>query len=362
MTPAIARRFLIQALGIAALLLSSIAAFNHRVDPFLQYRAPSGEARYQRQFQRYIAPGIAKHSQYDFIITGSSLMENYGLAEAGRRCNARAVNLVLAAMSAWEQRQILQTALAAQRVKRVVMSVDFNSFAAPIDASLPDIPDPLPLHLYDTARWNDYRYLLNGSVTLHSIALATGTPKGRYVTNPDRAWNWMQEVSFSAARALKDIDPTHINKRFKQGPRTLTHMQANFEANFIPLFEKHQDTQFNLVFPPYSIMVWADFAQRQQLEISLAFKRYVFSRIKGLSNVRVFDMQSDAAITHDFNRYSDIYHFDPETNLKLLDAACADESPYRVTPQSQHAFETALRAQIGAFDPAAAVASVHLTH
>jgi hypothetical protein len=266
-------------------------------------------------------------------------------------------------MSAWEQRQVLQTALAAQRakgagnVKRVVMSLDFNSFAAPIDASLPDIPDPLPVYLYDQAPWNDFRYLLNGSVTFHSLAQALRAPKGNYATDPDRAWNWMHEVSFSASRALKDIDPAHINKRFKQGPRTLAHMQASFEANFAQVFEAHPDTQFNLVFAPYSIMVWADFAQRGQLDVSLAFKRHVFWRTRSLPNVRVFDLQSEAKITHDFDRYSDIYHFDPATNLTLLEAACANESPYRVTPQTLETFESEIRAQTRRFDPVAAVSA-----
>ncbi|MBL8521493.1 MAG: hypothetical protein JNK75_12620 [Betaproteobacteria bacterium] len=356
-------RFLWIAAAMALLPLAGVAAFNYRIDPFQQYRAPAaGQARYVRALQRYIAPGIAKHAAYDVVISGSSIMENYSLAEAGARCGGRAVNLALAAMSAYEQRRILEVALRSQPVRRVVMSIDFNSFAAPLDGSLPDISAPLPEYLYDEARWNDFRYLLNGSVTMHALAIARGAPKGSFGTDPDRAWNWVHEVSFSAARALKDIDPAHINRRFRQGPRTLAHMQASFEANYAALMGAHPDTEFNLVFPPYSIMVWADFAQRKQLEVSLAFKRHVLERTRAMPNVRWFDLQSEAAITHRFDRYSDIYHFDPAVNLALLDAACGNDARYRLTPDSLPGFEAALRAQLAAFDPAAAVTAARAAH
>jgi hypothetical protein len=332
---------------ITVLLLGAVARFNYKVDPFMRYRfAEPDQARFMRVYQRHIVPGLARHVEYDFVITGSSIMENYSLAEVNRTCGVRANNLAIAAMSAYEQRRILEVAFAARRPKRVVLALDFNSFAPPPDAGSPDVPEPFPDFMYATPGWRDARYLLSASVTAQSFAIVQGKPGARHNTNFDRAWNWIHEVEFSKRRTMQHIDPSDINRRFRQPARKLDSMLQSFEINIARLIEAHPGTEFNLVFPPYSIVVWADFAQRGQDRVSIEFKRRVFERLKALSNVRIFDFQWDESITHDLNRYSDIYHFDPLVNQLIIEAVCGDGSRYAVNAESVKRFESALRDQI----------------
>ncbi len=349
--PARAARFILTTLLMLLLLLGGVAAFNYFVDPFQHFRlAPREQARFPRVLQRYINPGLARNADYDFVITGSSLMENYDLAEVAKICKARPVNLATSAMAAYEQGKILELALRHRKPKAVVMSLDFNSFAAAIDGSLPEITEPLPLYLYNDNPLDDYSYLLAGPVAMRSLAIVRGVPVGRYSTDPDRAWSWDHEVEFSQARALRGIDPDHINRNFHQGPRTIEHMRASFEANIVPLIEHNPDTRFTLVFPPYSIVVWADFVQRGQLDVSLAFKRYVVHRLAALPNVRLLDYQWDSAITHNLDLYADIYHFSPAINLQILAAACDGNPRHQLDREPAERFESALRAQAIAFD------------
>ena len=339
-------KFIVCTLAFSALMLAAVAVLNWRIDPFQQYRlAAADQTRFPRALQRYINPGLAKNADYNFVITGSSLMENFHLSEVDQRCGVKSVNLATSAMAAFEQRKILEVALRHRAPTRVVMSLDFNSFAPPVDASLPDIPDPLPLYLYDDNVFNDFRYLLNGSVSMRSMSILRGARIGNYSTDANRAWSWEHEVAFSRDRALKDIDPVNINRRYQQGPRTIERMRASFEANIAALIEQYPGTEFNIVFPPYSIVVWADFAQRRQLEVSLAFKRHVFERIGARRNVRIFDMQWDGDITQNLDLYTDIYHFNPTINRQLLSAACHNDARYRVTAESLDTFEMSLRKQ-----------------
>lgn len=338
--------FIVAVLVLAGAALAAIALLNWHVDPFQQYRlAAADQARFPRALQRYVNPGLAKNADYDFVISGSSLMENYDLPEVNRVCRAQSINLATSAISAFEERKIVETALRHRAPSRVVMTLDFNSFAPPDDASLPEITDPLPLYLYDDSRINDFRYLISGPVTMRSLAILHGKRIGNYSTNFNNAWGWEHEVSFSRARMLKDIDPANINRRFKQGPRTLERMRDSFDANIVRLIEEHPDTTFNLVFPPYSIVVWADFVQRDQLEVSLAFKEYVFKRLQTLSNARIFDMQWDEAITHNLDLYADIYHFNPAINRQMLASVCTNDMHYRVTEKSLGEFDARLREQ-----------------
>ncbi|HEX4857740.1 MAG TPA: hypothetical protein VFV17_01900 [Usitatibacteraceae bacterium] len=353
-----AQRFLAICAATASTLLAAVGALNHRVDPFQQYRlAAPGAAYFPRTLQRHINPGLAKNADYQFVISGSSMMENYDLAEVGRRCGLKAINLATSAISAHEQRAILEVALRHRKPRKVLMTLDFNSFAAPIDGSLPEITEPLPVHLYDDNPLNDYRYLLSGPVAMRSLAILAGRPErgANISTRFDAAWSWVHEAQFARERAVRGLDPADLNRNYRQGPRTFEHMRASFETNIVPLLEANPDTEFNLVYPPYSILVWADFVQRQQLDLTLAFKAWVFSRVGALPNVRVFDLQAERAITHDLDRYNDMYHFDPAVNLLLIDAACGGDPRYRVSANSR--FDDELAQQARQADPAALIAA-----
>jgi hypothetical protein len=352
--------FIISTLALTLALLGAVALLNYRVDPFQHFRlAPATEARFPRALQRYINPGLARNAQYDYVITGSSLMENYDLAEVAQLCDAKPVNLATSAMSAFEQRKVIEVALRHRAPRRVVMTLDFNSFAPPIDASLPEISEPLPLYLYDDNPWNDFPYLLGGTVAMRSLSILAGVPVGRYSTDPNRAWAWDHEVVFSRTRAVYDIDPADINLRFRQGLRNLDHMKASFEANIVPSILANPETKFTLVFPPYSIVVWADFAQRNQLDISLAFKSHVLGRLIAFQNVQILDFQWDAAITHNLDLYTDIYHFSPAINRQILASACKGDPSHLLTPQSLTRFEQALRNQVRKLEIKALIPPAH---
>lgn len=78
-------RFIFFVILGTALLLGLAAWFNFMVDPFQQYRLAKPEhVRFPRALQRYINPGLAKNADYDFVITGSSMMENYDCWKWGK--------------------------------------------------------------------------------------------------------------------------------------------------------------------------------------------------------------------------------------------------------------------------------------
>lgn len=338
-------RFLWLTLGLSTILLVTVAAFTAWHDPFQQYRlAAAGQAQFPRQLQRYINPGLAKNADYEFVIAGSSLMENFSLREVNQRCGTKSINLATSAISAFEQRKLLETALTHKKVRRVLVTLDFNSFAVAPDKSLPEITDPLPTYLYDRNPFNDVHYLLNAGVVRRILA------RGPARSESDSAWRWDQDTSFGRNKALTGIDPTNINKNFKQGSRTLPTMLASFEVNVLPLVRAHPETEFHFVFPPYSIVVWADFAQRKQVEVSLDFKRAVAERLAAFPHVRVHDMQWDARITHNLDLYSDIYHFHPSVNQHLLSLVCGGDNQYLMTAATTPMFMTRLQEQVRTLD------------
>src|SRR5439155_4469911 len=144
-------------------------------------------------------------------------------------------------------------------------------------------------------------------------------------------------------------DPDNLNKAYAQPSRSLEGMAASFDANVLPLLRAHPETHFDLIWPPYSILVWADFVQRGQLDLSLAFKRRVFEETRALANVSVVDFQPIAEITHDLDLYADLYHYAPQINETIVRVTCAGGE--RVSAANLDAGIESLRRQALAADP-----------
>ena len=345
-----ARRWFLCVLGVAAALLAAVAAVNAWVDPFQQYRlAQAYPPRFYTSFHRYIAPGLAKHAQYDTLLSGSSIVENTRNSAIGRACGGTGLNVAMPALTASEQALIVATALAARPLARVILILDFNAFSGAPDQRNP-LAGPLPAYFYDRNPANDFPYVLSWGVLVRSWRIVRGDASERFRTDSDAPWWWADEKRFSRDEVVRRLDPRDLNAQFQQPPRDLAGMQASFARNLLPLLRAHPATQFDLVWPPYSIVVWADFVQRRQLDVSLDFKRWVFATTSDLPNVRVIDLQGVAEITHDLDRYTDLYHFAPSVNEWLVAEACGDR--YRVGAENVDALERELRRQALAFDPA----------
>ena len=347
-------RFIRNSILGAFALLAIVGAINYRIDPFQQYRIPSGYApRFYFAFQRYENPGIARHYDFDRAIVGSSFMENISGSEVDRAFGSgKTFNLSFSALTAYDARKLLESVLARGRVKEVVYNVDFNSFSG--DPHRTGFPDPLPLYLYDQRLWNDYPYLLSIATLRRSIDIMLGHRDPGYREDADRPWYWADGVEFSAKLVAEGLDVRDLNKRFKQPQRTMDGMMKSFDENLLPLVRDHPETRFIFIWPPYSILVWADFRQRGQVDLSLEFKRRFVEILARYPNVRIHDFQERADWITNFAEYRDIYHFSPRISSALVSEVGADHE--RLTPQNVDERNGKLREMALAADPGRIVA------
>ena len=344
------RAWLIGVLAGIVALASLIGAFNALVDPFQHYRVARAP-RFYTLHHRYINPGIAKHAAYDTVVSGSSIMENTRTDVVAAACGGVAVNLAMPAMSAAEQRLMLATALRARPVRRVIAVLDFNEFAGAPDARQ-DVAGPLPRYLYDDNPFNDLPYLLSFDILRKSWDIVAGATREEFRSDAAAPWYWAQRKRFGRTEVLSGLNLRDLNARYQQPIRTFEGMRASFEQNLLPLVQASPGTEFDFVWPPYSILVWMDFAQRDQLEVTLAFKRYVHEALKPYTNAKIIDLQAEERVTHDLDRYTDLYHFAPDVNDWLVRQACAGGGPNAAGVAET---EQRLRAQIARLQPPGAL-------
>ena len=338
------RRWCAIALGAAGVCLAVVAAVNAAVDPFQQYRLATPYApRFYHLHHRYINPGIAKHAVYETALIGSSIMESTPNSAIARACGGPAVNLSMPAISAAEMQTLLGTVLRSRHPRRVILVLDFNAFAGAPDARQ-DSAGPLPRYLYDRNPFNDLPYLLSGTVLRKSLSIVLGRRDEAFRTDPDAPWYWADRMRFGRAEVLRGLDLADLNARYRQPPRTLAGMRASFERNILPVVRDHPATEFDLVWPPYSMLVWIDFAQRNQLDVTLGFKRYVVEAVARLANVRIVDLQEHDEVVADLDRYMDLYHFAPQVNRWLVERTCAGDD--LVDAANVASYERALRERL----------------
>jgi hypothetical protein len=264
----------------------------------------------------------------------------------------RTVNLATSAQTAYDAGELLRVALATGKPKQVIMNLDYNAFSGAPDRS--GFTEPFPTYLYDDRLWNDIPYLLGVETTRKSLETLAGLHWSRFNTDPQRMWYWGWEHQFFAAKAVQGLDPANLNARFHQPARTLEGMQASFEANLAALIERHRDVRFTFVYAPYSILVWSDFRQRGQVEVTLAFRDWLFERTRPDPNVEFFDFQAEPALVMDLDYFTDIYHFSPKVSKAMVEAIA--EGRYRLTRETLARNDAWLRKAAMDTDPAAVIA------
>jgi hypothetical protein len=317
-------------LSLLSLVLVGLTVFT--VDPLQHYR----RATLYRPLwgnERYYDPGFVRHYDYDCVIIGSSMVQNFIPSEVSKKLSMKVLLAPLNGGTAYEECVLLSTALRTGKVKAVIWGLDMSSFDGGV-RRLWHGAGNMPFYLYDDNPFNDYHYLLNIDVLLKDCANALAANLPRRRTNRaldiDSAHFWGNKFRFSREAALKSWRKPEREHRalvVTSKPR-LDSMVSSFETNVIPLAERNPGVKYYFFYPPYSILFWIS-DDVSMLGTHLEFKRYVFKRTRGLQNVKVFDFQDVADITLNLDNYRDWDHHTPDVNKFIIDAISKDE--YLVT-------------------------------
>lgn len=339
-----ARRFLLVAAG--SLLL--VALLNVVVDPLQQYRQASFYTPVYKS-SRYLNPGLAKTHKFDTVVLGTSMIENCRPSYMDQVLGGKSIKLPLSGGTAYEEAQTLQVVLRRPEVTRVIIGVDLFSFKGD-PQKLAHGPGSLPLYLYDNNLLNDVQYLLSLDTLDYYRYLFRNNFSNRKRKDPttyDDYEYWAKRALFGEEIVWEQWQKGRFNTDFNARDFEFATLKTSFDYNLLPLFQQTPHVTFELFFPPYSPLAWIDTANKGALNDALAFKQYLVSAVQTLDNVKVFDFQDVAEITHNLDNYKDVSHYRPEINDAIIDAIGADLFRVDVTTIDQHIQQ--LMTQLDAF-------------
>lgn len=288
------------------------------IDPFMHYHGGIEGLEYPLLDERYQNDGIARHYEYDSIITGTSMCQNFKTSEFEALWGGKTIKITNSGASYHETGENIRRAYVYRPdVKYVLASMDGNQLNTPADA---DTYEGYPDYLYDQNPFNDVKYLLNKDVIPKTIAVLNYTLAGNHTTTMDEYGFWGSYKSYGkeSVRASFDLVEESTEEYFltEADKQKIT---ENVTKNFLELANQHPDTTFYFFFPPYSICYWEALVRTNQLEAQIEAQKLAVEVLLTAENIEVYDFSSKVEITGNLDNYTDTLHYGPWINSEILE-------------------------------------------
>ncbi len=337
------------------LIVGCIGAINFIVDPFQQYRVDTFyPISYDCDRQRYKNGGFAKNFSYDSVVLGTSMTENFILSEVEKELHfKKAIKLSLSGGSAKEQSTTLETAINNNKnLKNVVWGLDTFIFVGEAD-NLSYGEGSFPFYLYDANTLNDYKYLFSNDTLKASwdaVTIPFCATKDKFIYEQNTMYQWQQ--NFKDSFIEENVQNTWDNREefldFEEDKQTFEYMKNSFDKNFLKIIQNNPQIHFKIFFPPYSILTFKIFEERNQLIDIINFKKYMYENLLEYKNVSIYDFQIASEITTNLNNYKDISHYHQKINTWILEQM--KDNKYLVTQENKEENLEELEQQTKSYD------------
>lgn len=339
-----AKRFVISSFVLALVAFVFVAGVTVYIDPFFHYHAPIEGLEYVLNDQRYQNNGILRHFEYDAIITGSSMTENFKTSELDAVFGTNSVKVSFSGSLLKETADQLARAFESDNsIKYVIRSLDYYALVAGKDQlSNFDYPD----YLYDDDPFNDVKYLLNKSILVdYSLQTLLYTRAGKKTTSFDDYSAWSNRFKYGKQEVLsKTQRPT----KAEDVPPDMDKIRQNIQQNVVSLAVDNPQTEFYLFFPPYSIVKWDHWAQSGGVDNAIDVYKTVAEALIGYENIHLFSFDTCFDIICDLDNYKDLEHYGEWINSQMLNWMY--DGAYDLTEENYKAHFEEMRAFYSSYD------------
>lgn len=313
--------YLILVFGI--LTMVGISVF--KIDPFFHFHSPDTDSYYYSlDNERSQNDGILRNFNYEGLIIGSSMAQNFKTSEAEDIFGCSFVKTSMAGASYKEVNDNIATALSNNNnIKIVIRPLDRTRFFVDKNAMRDDLGQ-FPTYLYDADPLNDVKYLFNRDVVFSRIYPMI---KERYkddfkngITSFDDYSNSMSYFHFGIDTAFPDgIDYTNrITEQQDLSQRDRELLIGTVDQNIISLAEAYPEVTFFYYITPYSAIWWQRTLSSGNFEKQMQAERLFIERILEVENIKLYSFNNLTDIICDLNNYTDVYHYGSWINSLIL--------------------------------------------
>ena len=309
---------------IVSIFLSIIGILVIKIDPYFHYHKPDlNKYYYSLDNQRSQNNGVIKNFDYDALITGSSMTENFKTSEMDHIFSVKSIKVPFSGGTYKEINDNLVFALENNpKLKTIVRSLDYSKIFDDKDLMRTDLGQ-YPTYLYDSNPVNDVRYLFNKDVvfgriyTMISNKSETNFKPG--ITSFDDYASWQKNYTFgknsvipNGIKSIEKSKPVHLTNEEKQT------INENIAQNVTSLAAKYPDVNFYYFFPPYSAVFWNDLNNDGTIYKQIEAESYAIELILKYPNIHLYSFNMLTDITTDLNNYKDSTHYGQWINSLML--------------------------------------------
>lgn len=319
------KKWLTAFLLISALLLAFFASLIVYIDPFFHYHKPHTDKFYYRVHeQRNINNGIERLFDYDAMIIGSSMTENFRTSELDKLFGTNSIKTSFSGSSLYEANSNIAIAIENNpELKMVVRCLDRAMYFDNKDRIRTDL-GVYPEYLYDNYYYNDVNYVFNRELLFSSIyqmimeQLKNTQEPGIFSFDDYSSWYQYRTLGPNVIYPDKSLDlsakgsPIHISGEEVQA------VVENIEQNVCSLARENPQVEFYYYLPPYSAAWWQQLNESGEIYKYLEAERIVIEQILSCENIKLFSMSTNVDITSDLNNYDDRIHYGPWINSLIL--------------------------------------------
>ncbi len=301
------------------------------IDPFeIYHQATAFIPPISNGTQNYSNAGIAKSYDYDSVVIGSSMTENFTPSQLDSLLGGHFIKLPINGGSPFNHRQMMEMAFSTHNVKRILYGIDVEALTYFYTTPKCEMPD----YLYDDNLFNDVAYWFNSSVLLKYIPACLKTLGQSDPDQRDSMYNWGSLYDYGRDAVLRNLPAVPVPVDQTPAESVLSQQSSlNFKHNYIPFIQAHPDTEFIFFFPPYSLARWYEFYRDDMLLYHLAQKEAITEALLPYPNVKIFDFQANTDWFLNFDNYIDPGHYGPWINDAIVQAI--SEGSFRVTDCAQ---------------------------
>lgn len=312
-------------LMIIAIPLAIAASWTIKVDPFFHYHKPdTSEYFYSLYNQRSQNDGIMRNFDYEGLITGTSMAENFKTSEAEQIYGYHFIKVPFSGGTYKEMNDNLKVALAHNHnIKVIIRGLDMGRFIEDKDAMRTDL-GTFPTYLYNDNPLDDVNYIFNRDVlfkTIYGMEIANDADDFLPgIASFDSYSNWMKRFTFGVhtlfpeGPVATDVSVKQVNLTEEEKEMIL----GNVRQNVTSLAEQNPEVTFYYFFTPYSAAWWQTLINEGTFYKQLQAEQIVIEEILKADNIKLYSFNNLTDIITDLNNYKDDVHYAEWVNSLML--------------------------------------------
>lgn len=287
------------------------------LDPYFHYHGKLPGLSYRLYNERYINSGIVKNFEYDTIITGSSMNQNFKTSLLDELWGTTSVKVTYSGAGFREIKENLERAfISDNEIKYVLWGLDYNGI---LREGYWRQYEEYPEYLYDNNPLNDVSYVWNKELIFQGlISNLLMTLEGEESTTFDEYSSWeggrgWESISKTYQRS-EEILPMQSELTVDERPM----INNNIGGNIVELAKAHPETEFILFYTPYSVLYWESLYRDGMLEKQLLAEKMASELLLECENIHLFTFCQETEMTGNVDNFRDKEHYVAEINDDIL--------------------------------------------